>query len=238
MTSFRDRFFTPQVARAITSPSAILATGAGVSVGILSGLGVVAPVALGAAALAARVLLAVPRAERATIDTKNLGEPWKSLLTEIVASGERFHKAAAGMQDGPLKARLADLGESLSTAIADAARVAHAGNQLSGARSQIETGRVQQELFYARSEPASPRRDQTIAALEAQLASAARIDQTTRETYEQLRLLDARIDEMVARSVELSVSQTAGDDLSGLGKEAEAIVSDMESLRVALEETH
>lgn len=237
MTSFRDRFFTPKVARAITSPSAILATGAGVSVGILAG-GVVAPFFLGAAALAARVLIAVPRPERRPVDTKNLIEPWKSLLAEIIDSGNRFQKATAGMQDGPLKQRLADLGSNLETAINDAARVAHAGNQLSNARSQINTARVQQDLDYARSEPASPRRDQTITAIESQLASAARIDSTTRDTYEQLRLLDARIDEMVARSVELSVSQTAGEDLSGLGEEAEAIVSDMESLRVALEETH
>ena len=33
--SFRDRFFTPKVARATTSPSAILAAGAGAAVGML-----------------------------------------------------------------------------------------------------------------------------------------------------------------------------------------------------------
>jgi hypothetical protein len=59
--AFRDRFLTPRVARAITSPSAIVATGAGAAAGILVGLGPVGAVALGAAALGARVLAAVPR---------------------------------------------------------------------------------------------------------------------------------------------------------------------------------
>lgn len=243
MTSFRDRFFTPKVARAITSPSAILVAGAGVSVGIVAGLGVLAPV-VGAVALGARVLAAVPRDNKKHIDVRSLSEPWKSLLREILDSGTRFRRAISGMQSGPLAERLAELAERLDTAIDEAGRIALAGNQLTAARTQIDTARVLHDLETARAEspagdaPQSSRRDQTIHALEAQLASAARIDATTRDTYEQLRLLDARIDEMVARSVELSVSQSTGDDVGGLGEEVEGIVSDMENLRQALEETH
>ena len=59
--SFRDRFFTPPVARAITSPSGILLAGAGASAAILAGLPIAAIAGLGAAAWAARVAVAVPR---------------------------------------------------------------------------------------------------------------------------------------------------------------------------------
>ena len=54
--SFRDRFFTPPVARAITSPSGILLAGATVSAGILVGLPLAGVLAVGAAAFAARVV--------------------------------------------------------------------------------------------------------------------------------------------------------------------------------------
>ena len=63
--SFRDRFFSPQVARAVTSPSGILAFGAGAAAGVLAvGVAPVAvPVAIGGGLLAygVRVALALPR---------------------------------------------------------------------------------------------------------------------------------------------------------------------------------
>lgn len=240
MASFRDRFFTPNVARAITSPSAILATGAGAAAGIIIGgwFGgwILAPV-VGAAALAARVLVAVPRETTPAVDTRSLDEPWKSLLKEIRDSGARFHKAISGMQAGPLSERLNELSGRLDTAVAEAGRIAAAGNQLARARSQIDTAAAEADLQRVHGESPSQRRDQTMAAIRAQLSSAARIDSTTWDTYERLKLLDARIDEMVARSLELSVTQASGEGVSGLGDEVEAIVSDMETLRQAIDET-
>src|SRR4051812_49532928 len=53
--SFRDRFFTPRVAKAITSPLGILLAGAGASIGILVGAPIAVAAGIGAAAWAARV---------------------------------------------------------------------------------------------------------------------------------------------------------------------------------------
>ena len=74
----------------------------------------------------------------------------------------------------------------------------------------------------------------TIAALEAQLASANRLAAVANSSQDRLRLLDARFDELVARAVEVSVG--SGDsDL--LGDEVDDLVTELESLRIALEET-
>ena len=85
--------------------------------------------------------------------------------------------------------------------------------------------------------PRTERSAQTIAAIEAQLASAERLDATIHDTYDRLRLLDARIDETVTRTVELSVTQSDPDAIGGLGDEVESIVDDMEALRQAVEES-
>ncbi|HMQ28585.1 MAG TPA: hypothetical protein PKA98_21545, partial [Acidimicrobiales bacterium] len=58
--SFRDRFFTPPVARAMMSPSGILLAGAGASVAILAGLGPIRAVAFAAIAWAGRGRYAIP----------------------------------------------------------------------------------------------------------------------------------------------------------------------------------
>jgi hypothetical protein len=63
------------------------------------------------------------------------------------------------------------------------------------------------------------------------------MDRTMSDAYERLRLLDARIDETVTRTIELSVSQTDADALTGLGNEVDSIVGDMEALRQAVDET-
>ncbi len=59
--SFRDRFFSRRVGRAMTSPLAIVLAGAGAAVGIVAGGGIPLAVGLGAAAWAGRVAAALPR---------------------------------------------------------------------------------------------------------------------------------------------------------------------------------
>ncbi len=237
--SFRDRFFTPKVARATTSPSAILAAGAGAAVGML--ILPVAPVGAvigGVAAYAARVLAAVPGAPaRPGADVRGLVDPWRSLMNGIIDARHRYDKAIASVRPGPLRDRLVDVGTQLDDAVDDAARIARAGNALSEGRKQIDVPRIRLDLDFAKSSPQSERTTQTIQAIEAQLESADRLDRTIYDTYEQLQLLDARLDETVTRTVEIAVTQVDAQAMGGIGSEVESIVSEMEALRQAVEET-
>ncbi len=234
--SFRDRFFTPRVARATTSPSAILATGAGAAVGILA-FGPVGAV-LGLGAYAARVLAAVPRApERPSADVRNLQEPWRGLMQGVLDARRRYDRAISSVQAGPLRDRLVEVGTRMDAAVDDAGRIARAGNTLSEGRQQIDVDAVRAELDAAEAGPRTERSDATIQAISAQLDSAERLDRTIFDTYDRLRLLDARLDETVTRTVELAVTQADAGAVGGIGGEVDAIVSEMESLRLAVEET-
>jgi hypothetical protein len=64
-----------------------------------------------------------------------------------------------------------------------------------------------------------------------------RIAHVAAEARDRLQLLDARLDESVARAVELALSAESTGDLGGLGSDIDAVVGDMEALRQALEET-
>ena len=234
--SFRDRFFTPRVARATTSPSAILATGAGAAVGILA-FGPVG-VVLGVGAYAARVLAAVPRApERPGTDVRGLVDPWRTLMQGVLDARRRYDRAISSVQPGPLRDRLVEVGTRLDSAVDDAGRIARAGNTLSEGRRQIDVPSVQAELGAVRAAPRTERTDATEEAITAQLASAERLDRTIADTIDRLRLLDARLDETVTRTVELAVTQADAREVGGIGSEVDAIVSEMESLRLAVEET-
>ncbi|MCB9387445.1 MAG: hypothetical protein H6517_06420 [Microthrixaceae bacterium] len=239
--SFRDRFFTPRVARAVTSPSAIVAAGAGAAVGILFGLGVLGAVAFAVVGYAIRVLAAVPASRTSSstaISPRSLDQPWKGAVEQVQNARRNFDAATRTVAEGPLKDRLDGVAARLDTAVQEAWRIAQAGHVLTKGRKQIDTTRIESDLGYARSRPASASRDATITAMEAQLASAARLDATISDTYDRLVLLDARTDEAVARAVELSVSQADDDSVRALDTDVTKIVGDLEALRQAIEETH
>jgi hypothetical protein len=68
------------------------------------------------------------------------------------------------------------------------------------------------------------------------VASARRLGTVAQDARDRLSLLDARLDEAVARAVELSLRAEDVAELGGLGGDVEELVGEMESLRVALDE--
>jgi hypothetical protein len=241
--SFRDRFFTPPVARAITSPSGIVLAGLGASVGILAGLPIVGWAALGALAYAARVGASVPRGNPGErIDPFTLTDPWRRFVSGAMQARRKFDEAVRSAKPGPLRDRLLEIGGRLEDAVHECWRVARQGQALADARGQLDTRAAQAELDELQrslggAAPAAGSTDEgTLAALQAQLASAQRMDRTIADARDRLRLLDARMDESVARAVELSVRAGGVDELGGLGDDVEGIVGDMEALRQGLEE--
>lgn len=229
--SFRDRFLTPPVARAITSPLGILLAGAGASAAILAGLPIAAVVAAGAAAWAGRVAAAVPRDSNSRhIDPFALQDPWRTFVRSAQQARRKFDEAVRGARRGPMRDRLTEIGARLDDAVDECWRVARQGHALVDARSKLDTADVERELTSLGGS-----HTKTAEALEAQLASARRLEATITDVRDRLRLLDARMDEAVARAVELSVS--GGDvDLGGLGHDVDGLVGDMEALRQGLEE--
>ncbi len=62
------------------------------------------------------------------------------------------------------------------------------------------------------------------------------MDAVVNDAQDRLRLLDARLDEAAARAVELSV-EASDEGMLGLSSDVDDVVTDMEALRQALEET-
>ncbi len=251
----RDRFNTAPVARAILSPLGILAAGAGTAVGVAANLPVGAAVALGVAAWAGRVAVAIPRApRRPRLDPFTLNDPWRRFVQKALQARARFDEAVGNARSGPLRDRLGEIGDRVDSAVQECWQIANRGQELADARRQIDAGDAagklaELEAVTGTADPstgpnpaaaspaaASPAAASTAAALQAQLATASRLDTTISETRAHLQLLDARLNEAAARSIELSVR--AGDlaALAGLGADVDSLVGDLEALRQGLEE--
>jgi hypothetical protein len=238
--SFRDRFFTPPVARAMTSPLGIILAGAGAAVGLLTG-NVPVAVGLALAAWGGRVAAAVPRDPRPDrIDPFTLGDPWKRMVQDAVQAQNRFVEAIAGAHRGPLRERMEEIGQRIAVGVEEAWRVGRTGQALVEARRRIDTADAERELAEVEAGGASTAPgsalELTVRSLQAQLASAQRLDRTIADARDRLRLTNARLDEAVARAAELSVRAGDVHDLQGLGDDVDSLVQDLEALRLGLEE--
>jgi hypothetical protein len=227
----RDRILTPGGARAITSPSAILLAGAGVAVGfVATGLWPIAAAA-GAAGWLARVATSLPRAPTVeAVSTTGLSDPWRRFVTEALV--------VASAPGGVVRERLTEIAGRVDDGVRESSRIAQRGQQLETALGALDDPR---ELRRQRQalRPAPGSSDERVAAsLDAQIASTERISSLAGDTAERLRVLDARLDETVARAVELSLQADDVGALEGLGASVEGLVADMEALRQALDESH
>jgi hypothetical protein len=234
-SKFRDRFFNPKVARAMMSPGGILLAGAGAAAAILAGVPLIAAAGVGALAWGGRVLAAVGT-NPATPQPQALSEPWRGYAQSAQDSKRRFDQIVASVSDGPLRQRLATLSARLDEGVDESWRIAKRGHEIVAALGQIDTAGATAELAELEESGADATGPQTatIESLRAQLAAAERLSSLAGQSRDRLRLLDARFDELIARAVEVSVGS---GDSEVLGQDVDELVSELESLRVAMEET-
>jgi len=238
-TSFRDRLLTPAGARALMSPGGLVVAVLVGVVAFLLGAPLWLAVPLGALTWAANVLRRLGRRPRGPrIDPFTLQEPWRRFVQEALQARTRFHEAVGRAPAGPLRDHLGEIADRVETGVSECWLIAQRGEALVEARHGIDLADVERRLA-ATSGPAGgdPSRDRVVEALEAQRDTAKRLDGVIDQARSQLRLLDARLDEAVARSLELSAHATAEASVAGLGSDVDDLVTEMEALRQALEET-
>ena len=169
----------------------------------------------------------------------SISDPWRGFVREALDAQRRYRRAVSSANPGPLRQRLVEIGERIDAGVGEVWRVARRGDALVDAIANLDSPSAHRELEEAkRAAEASPgpSAEATVAALQSQVDSANRLAAVATDAKDRLRLLDARLDEAVARAVELSIQAEDVAQLGGLGGDVEALVGEMESLRVALEE--
>lgn len=225
---------TPAVARAVMSPTGIVLAGAGASVGILAGAGPIVAVAAAAMCWAGNVAAAFlrqPRPER--IDPFTVGEPWRSMVQRSQSTARRFDDAVRQTPAGPLHDRLADVGRRVDAAVREGWAIARRGHALDRAVVNLDIPSIQRQLAEVQRGGGDP---QIAQAVRNQLQSAERLANVAADARARLARLNAELDETVARTVELSLSSADMAAAQPLGADLDALVGELETLRVALDE--
>jgi hypothetical protein len=238
--SLRDRLLTRRGARAIASPVGIVGGLVAAVVAVIAGLPPLAGVLVGVAVWAANALRLLPRSPRAErIDPFTLQDPWRRFVQDALQARSRFAEAAGRAPAGPLRDRLREISQRVHTGVDQCWLIAKRGQALVTARRGIDLADVDRRLARIRSRGEDdPSLSSVARSLEVQRATAERLDAVIESARSELRLLDARLDEAVARTLELSAhASTESGAVAGLGSDVDTLVSEMESLRQALDES-
>jgi hypothetical protein len=251
-----------RLARAITAPSGILTFGVvtaaailglGVSAGALAGAGVLGTVAwLGGTAW--RIGRASRQADRnggrngagPRIDPFAVGEPWRRFVTSVLRQQSRYREVVAGTQAGPIRDRLASIGDRVDEVVRDVWEVAQRGNTLHDALRRLDLRSLERELADTERELATAGPDRRAVLTElvetrrASLAVAQRLASSTQSALDRLRALDADLERLVVNAVEVSATTSTSSDLDQLDeldRQFDTMVDELEGLRLALDET-
>ena len=232
-----EHWKSPKTADAVMAPSAIVLGGAGAAAAILGGLPVLAIAGIAALVYGIRVAMMLPRKQRGSrIDPMSIADPWRAFMREALDAQRRYRKAVAASNEGPMRDRLIEIGERVDAGVDECWRIARRGDALQEAIANLDVPNARAELEQAKQQSRDDKNDPTVQSLQAQVDSADRIIEVAKDAQNKLRLLDARLDEAVARAVELSIQAEDVAELGGLGGQVDDVVSDMETLRVSLEE--
>jgi hypothetical protein len=233
----RDRFFTPQTARAILSWRILLGIGAGAALAF-AGVGIGAAVGLGVVVYASAVAAAMPRGRRRpVIDPFTLGEPWRQLVQRTQASGRLLRETVERVAEGPLRDTMRAIAEQLDRGIDEAWAIARRGDEIDDAVRRLDPTALRSRLAVAERRAADqpgPDTEAAVASIRRQLDSADRLRQQSEETAAALRVTQTRLDELVARA---SVVQVGEVDTETYRREVDDLVVRLEALHQAVEET-
>ncbi|MDP1806573.1 MAG: hypothetical protein Q8K72_15460, partial [Acidimicrobiales bacterium] len=154
----------------------------------------------------------------------------------------RFREAVDSARDGPMRDRLREIQSRVDTGVLEVWRIARRGHDLVDARRRVDPDAIRREIGATEANASQPwaagsTLARTMESLKAQLATAERLERVIGDADSRLRLLNARLDEAAARTIELSVQAHDVADLGGLGDDVDQMVDEMEALRQAVEET-
>jgi hypothetical protein len=169
----------------------------------------------------------------------SISDPWRGFVRDALDAQRRYRKAVSTANPGPLRDRLVEIGERIDAGVSECWRIARRADALVDAIGNLDVIGARNDLEAAKQdarESRSKTQQGTVEALQAQVDTADRLINVAQDAEDRIRLLNARLDEAVARAVELSIRAEDVGELGGLGGQVDDLVNEMESLRVALDE--
>jgi len=160
------------------------------------------------------------------VDAFTLGEPWRRHVASAQSAQRRFQTLVSSIPEGPLRARMAEIGLSVNKGVLECWEIAKRGDALDDTIRSLDPAAVKARLERAKDGVA--RRS-----LESQLKSIDRVRAARNDADDRLSVLQTRLGELVSQAAEVSVGV---DHTAELGSAVDDVVVQLEALRLAVRE--
>jgi hypothetical protein len=167
----------------------------------------------------------------AFVDPAAVPARFATAIAEAMHARRRFAGVVAELRPGPVRDRLATLGEQVDAGVLAVWETVQRAADMERVAAGLDAEDATADYKQAKRDPAAD--PALLAALRERFESVHRLLNAVDDVEASLRLLDARLGAAVARAAEvaLAASDTAAD---GLGDELESVVSELGALRDSL----
>ena len=171
-----------------------------------------------------------PEDPLAHVDPALVSARFAAVVSDALDSRRRFADVVAGASEGPVRDRLVDAGVRVDAGVAGVWEIVQRATQVERTLAALDPDRVTDEYKRARRAAVDPELE---AVLAQRFGSVQRLLNALDDTDDRLRLLDARLGAAVAGAAELALGVTSPERL---GAELDGVVTELGSLRSALDE--
>jgi hypothetical protein len=169
------------------------------------------------------------------VDPTTLPDSCRPPVERALRARQQFTELAGTLRDGPLQARLRDLGAQLDAGVLAVWRVATQIATVDRVAATLDPDRITADLKQARRSDAPA---DVVATLQARFAATQRVLNGRDELHVRLEVLGAQLDTAVARCAELALTSgtTAVGEIDGLEQDLAAVVGQLDALATATAE--
>ncbi|MBK6855332.1 MAG: hypothetical protein IPG97_01880 [Microthrixaceae bacterium] len=161
--------------------------------------------------------------------------PWRfhDEVSRAIDASRRWQAVVAHLADGPLRLRLVELGELVTAGVVEVHSTARRIGEVEAVLSTLDPDGATAAYKAARRQASAGDVPVEMEALSARFASVQRLLNLVADTEERLRVAEARLLAAVARAAEVAVVADA-DALVGVGRDLDAVTSELGALREAM----
>jgi chromosome segregation ATPase len=160
------------------------------------------------------------------IDPFTLGDPWRRHVAAAIAAKKRYDAMLRGLDAGPLRVRLAEIGQQLDRAVRECWDIARHGDSLDDSIRSLDGPGLRARLERATD-------DVAVESLRNQLASLDRIRTSRNDAEARLHLLQTRLGEIPSQAAEM---RAGVDHTAELGTAVDDVVVQLQALTQAVAE--
>ena len=160
------------------------------------------------------------------IDPFTLGDPWRRHVAAAISAQKRYDAIVRGLDAGPLRARLAEIGHQVDRAVRECWDIARHGDSLDDSIRSLDGSGLRARLERATD-------DVTVASLRNQLASLDRVRASRNDAEARLHVLQTRLGEIPSQAAEM---RAGVDHTAELGTAVDDVVVQLQALTQAVGE--